>query len=526
MPDTIRAHVGVSHSPARTSLFARPRWLRRGLPGRGASPRKSTASLACRLLRGRVRARPLRRRRAGADARRHLLRHRHGDHAGAHPRARAERMDAQARAEIMALKAEVDRVASAAPVRAAGDRGVARRPARSRTSWATPSIVTSAPVARRALAFGTWLAPDQARAMERAVEALRSRGEGFDHGADDARRAPHRGGRPRASATARCSGCKDVERRHARAGRSWRTPRQAPARGRYAAGADRGAAVAGLGARCDRQAGVRQSRPMCARSRRGSSAEVDRARAGTARPHGARGSEPGAGGGRTLHGAAAGDRRRHAAHPRRARDCRRAAAPAASASMPPRWKRCAASSPAWSTRTAACSTSSTTAVAIFGADQRLELLQLLVPRAVGPRCRLSRSEPDRFGRARPLRAARKLPEQADFRLWKQRAARSLPRARIEGALVAPAGRAHAARRHDAGSGRRRHLPVRRRHRAPRARAPLRCADPGAGGDPRQSRRGGRGVRRATVACGCTIPPSRACGSCRRSCSTSSRTSRR
>jgi len=41
------------------------------------------------------------------------------------------------------------------------------------------SIVTPAPVPRRVLAFGTWLDPERARAMERAVEELRAVGKSF-----------------------------------------------------------------------------------------------------------------------------------------------------------------------------------------------------------------------------------------------------------------------------------------------------------------------------------------------------------
>jgi signal transduction histidine kinase len=42
-----------------------------------------------------------------------------------------------------------------------------------------PGILNSVPIARRVLAFGSWLDVDQAKAMETAVEALRSRGQGF-----------------------------------------------------------------------------------------------------------------------------------------------------------------------------------------------------------------------------------------------------------------------------------------------------------------------------------------------------------
>jgi signal transduction histidine kinase len=42
-----------------------------------------------------------------------------------------------------------------------------------------PAIVMPTPVPQRILAFGTWLEADQARAMDRAVEGLRARGEAF-----------------------------------------------------------------------------------------------------------------------------------------------------------------------------------------------------------------------------------------------------------------------------------------------------------------------------------------------------------
>src|SRR5690348_9978081 len=93
-------------------------------------------------------------------------------------RARGARRHAAARAEITALKAEVDRTkalllsepqaiivwpASGEEPEILGDTG----------------IVTPVPIARRVLAFGTWLAPEEARALEGAVEVLRARGEGF-----------------------------------------------------------------------------------------------------------------------------------------------------------------------------------------------------------------------------------------------------------------------------------------------------------------------------------------------------------
>ena len=41
------------------------------------------------------------------------------------------------------------------------------------------SLITRTPLPRRVLAFGTWLAPDDAHAMEDAVDALRAEGKGF-----------------------------------------------------------------------------------------------------------------------------------------------------------------------------------------------------------------------------------------------------------------------------------------------------------------------------------------------------------
>src|SRR4051812_47502798 len=93
-------------------------------------------------------------------------------------RARAARRDADARAEIMGLKAEIDRVKA---LLLSEPQAIVVWPA----SGDEPeiigdtAIVTPVPIARRALAFGSWLAPDQAHALERAVDTLRSRGEGF-----------------------------------------------------------------------------------------------------------------------------------------------------------------------------------------------------------------------------------------------------------------------------------------------------------------------------------------------------------
>ena len=41
------------------------------------------------------------------------------------------------------------------------------------------TLIAAGPVAQRILAFGSWLEPEKAQAMERAIEALRADGEGF-----------------------------------------------------------------------------------------------------------------------------------------------------------------------------------------------------------------------------------------------------------------------------------------------------------------------------------------------------------
>ena len=93
-----------------------------------------------------------------------------------------------------------------------------------------------------------------------------------------------------------------------------------------------------------------------------------------------------------------------------------------------------------------------------------------------------------------LRGARKLPEEKDFREWKAALHEAYRAPEPQRAHLAPAGRPHRAGRHHAQSAGRRHLSVRRRHRAARHGAALRRDDPRAGRDARQSRRGGRGVR--------------------------------
>jgi signal transduction histidine kinase len=93
-------------------------------------------------------------------------------------RRRAAETESAARNEIVELKAEVDRTNAlllAEPqivvAWAAGD----DRP----EIFGDVTLVTPASVPHRVLAFGTWLDPQQARTMERSVEALRAHGEGF-----------------------------------------------------------------------------------------------------------------------------------------------------------------------------------------------------------------------------------------------------------------------------------------------------------------------------------------------------------
>jgi len=93
-------------------------------------------------------------------------------------RARAARALADRQAEINTLREERDRANAllfsepqAVVVWAAGS----DEP----DILGDPTIITRAPMPRRVLAFGTWLAPDHAHALEHAVEALRGRGESF-----------------------------------------------------------------------------------------------------------------------------------------------------------------------------------------------------------------------------------------------------------------------------------------------------------------------------------------------------------
>ncbi len=93
-------------------------------------------------------------------------------------RSRAAQSEIAARQEIVALKADVDRSRAlllAEPqvivVWVAGDTNP--------EIFGDTALITPVSAPHRVLAFGTWLEPAQARAMERMVEALRDEGESF-----------------------------------------------------------------------------------------------------------------------------------------------------------------------------------------------------------------------------------------------------------------------------------------------------------------------------------------------------------
>ena len=171
---------------------------------------------------------------------------------------------ADARDEIIASRAEVDRVYA-----------LLRSEPQILVAWAAAddepeivgddSLVTDADTPYRVLAFGLWLEPETAQTMESAVEApARARRE-ILHGAHHARGPPDRGRRP-GGGRACDPAVQGRERRQARA-RGTARPLPAPGRRRRRhAQPDRGAALADLGARRGRQADLRQRR-LCARRR-------------------------------------------------------------------------------------------------------------------------------------------------------------------------------------------------------------------------------------------------------------------
>ena len=93
-------------------------------------------------------------------------------------RARAEHAEAAARAEITTLKTGLDRAVTmllSEPQVLVVWGPVDDEP----EILGDTTIVTSVPIARRVLAFATWLAGDKARELDDAVAALRARGQGF-----------------------------------------------------------------------------------------------------------------------------------------------------------------------------------------------------------------------------------------------------------------------------------------------------------------------------------------------------------
>jgi signal transduction histidine kinase len=93
-------------------------------------------------------------------------------------RLRAAAAESSARAEISVLRAEADR---ANALLFAEPQFIVQWPAGEDEPeiLGDTALVTASPVPRRALAFGTWLDAERAQAMEGAVERLRARGESF-----------------------------------------------------------------------------------------------------------------------------------------------------------------------------------------------------------------------------------------------------------------------------------------------------------------------------------------------------------
>jgi signal transduction histidine kinase len=93
-------------------------------------------------------------------------------------RGRAAATEAMLREELGMLRAEADR-----------SNAMLRAEPQVLVSWAAAdnepdiigdtAVVTNAALRQRVLAFGSWLEPDKAQAMERAVDALRAKGESF-----------------------------------------------------------------------------------------------------------------------------------------------------------------------------------------------------------------------------------------------------------------------------------------------------------------------------------------------------------
>jgi len=94
-----------------------------------------------------------------------------------HTRGRAAQAAGAARAEITALREALDR--AHALLLSEPQLMIAWTPTADEPDLFGDAGVLAATTPRRVLAFGTWLEPEQAQTMERAVEALRAHGEGF-----------------------------------------------------------------------------------------------------------------------------------------------------------------------------------------------------------------------------------------------------------------------------------------------------------------------------------------------------------
>ena len=140
-----------------------------------------------------------------------------------------------------------------------------------------------------------------------------------------------------------------------------------------------------------------------------------------------------------------------------------------------------------------------TGVAIFGADGRLTFYNTAFRSLWDLDVTFLDQSPSDSAILDRLRDGRRLAEQHDFRRWKAELHEAYRATEAKCRRMAPARRPHAARRHHAQPGRRRDLSLRRHHRAARPAAPLRGADPRAGRDPRQSGGRRRGVRERRAA---------------------------
>ena len=135
-----------------------------------------------------------------------------------------------------------------------------------------------------------------------------------------------------------------------------------------------------------------------------------------------------------------------------------------------------------------------TAVAIFDGKQRLAFYNAAYRDLWDIEAGLLEGSPTDGEVLDHLRSQRKLPEQADFRTWKAGVLASYRAARAAGKLVAPARPPDAARRGQPEPAGRPHLPVRRRHRESGTRVPLQRPDPGPRRNPRRAEGRGRRLR--------------------------------